>query len=114
MSNRHCLRAVLGAMSSLLISACGFPNTATVPGPLSPQDLAAAQAKDPTLTAASVEQGRELFIASCNKCHGHPDVHFKTAEEWPAVVERMRKKADLSEADGHLVLAFILAQGAAR
>lgn len=35
-------------------------------------------------------EGRETFGRVCSRCHALPDPAQHTAEEWPAVVERMR------------------------
>jgi hypothetical protein len=59
-------------------------------------------------TAESLATGHDLFIDNCNRCHDYPDLTAKAEDKWPATVEKMRKKADLTHAQGDLVLEFIL------
>lgn len=41
--------------------------------------------------ALPVGEGRERFRTVCTRCHALPDPDQHTAEEWPAVVQRMRE-----------------------
>ena len=42
-------------------------------------------------------QGREVFERVCSRCHALPDPAQHTADQWPAVVERMRDDMDRME-----------------
>ncbi len=49
------------------------------------------QAMDTTrLAALDTSEGR-LFKANCSRCHAAPDPAQHTADEWPSVVERMKR-----------------------
>jgi mono/diheme cytochrome c family protein len=71
-----------------------------------------ASAPPPVLSgehASELSQGHDLFTASCNRCHGYPDLTKKPDEHWPHAVERMGKKAHLDAAGQAAVLHYILA-----
>lgn len=44
--------------------------------------------------------GREAFVRICSRCHALPDPRQRAAEEWPAVVERMRGHMERMEVEG--------------
>ncbi len=44
----------------------------------------------PDLVPLPESPGAESFKNACSQCHALPDPKLHTAEEWPAVVERMR------------------------
>lgn len=88
---------------------CGFPKAGPVPGPVSPGAATNAKAKWPGTTDESLASGRALFAAKCNACHSHPDVKAISEEKWPSILDRMAKKADLSQKEHDDVLHFVLA-----
>ncbi len=104
------LRALL--LSPVLLLACR-PAAAPAPAPLSPAALSAANARWPDASAESFENGRQLFLTHCNRCHGYPDVSKVDEDDWPSIVQRMGRKAHLDDAQKELVLRFILAEKAA-
>ena len=103
MSNRSL--AILVALTA----ACGYPKSGAVPGPVSPTAEATAATRWPGTTPDSLRNGRELFMAKCNDCHGHPDITAIGEDHWPGILGRMGKKAKLTEAQTQDVLHFILA-----
>lgn len=44
-------------------------------------------------------EGREAFVRICSRCHALPDPGQHAAEEWPAVVERMRGHMERMEVE---------------
>lgn len=60
--------------------------------------------------------GREAFVRICSRCHALPDPRQRAAEEWPAVVERMRGHMErmdveaISDAEADRVVRYL--QGA--
>jgi cytochrome c5 len=44
--------------------------------------------------------GRDAFARICSRCHALPDPRQHEADEWPAVVERMRGHMDRMEVEG--------------
>jgi hypothetical protein len=71
--------------------------------------VAAAKARRAEITDADLADGRQLFEKKCDHCHGHPDVTYKSVDEWPVVMKRMASRADLSQQQHDNVLSFILA-----
>ncbi|HEX4449171.1 MAG TPA: hypothetical protein VH044_20675, partial [Polyangiaceae bacterium] len=76
---------------------------------LSASGAASASARWPGVTADSLSHGREVFVASCNACHGYPDLTAIADERWPGILEKMAKKAGLGPEDRDAVLHFVLA-----
>lgn len=100
---------VASAATAALVGC--FPRTGEPPGPVSPAEVERARTKWPESTEASLNEGRGMFIANCKKCHGLPDRNAITADKWPATVERMGAKIDLSANQRQLILRFIEATG---
>ncbi len=84
-------------LAMLALPAC-FPKSALPPGPLSPEVVVREQARRPAVTAESLEEGRQVFIATCGQCHDHPDIHAVALDKWPRILDRMvaRTKLDAS------------------
>ncbi len=100
-------RLLLCTFPLLLLTAC-FPKAGTAPGPLSTLALESARSRWPDASPDELEQGRQLFLANCNACHGYPDRVAYSEENWPDITRRMGDKVDLSPADTERVLRFIL------
>lgn len=92
----------------LAITACGYPKTAAAPGPVTGTAAETAATRWPGTTPASLNTGRELFLAKCNDCHGYPDTKRIADERWPKILTRMGKKADLTPEQTETVLRFVL------
>ena len=60
-------------------------------------------------TAEQLESGKTLFTGNCAKCHGLKVPESRTPEQWEKVLQRMIPKARLSEEDGKLVRAYVIA-----
>ncbi len=101
----------LGALVTLggLGSAGCYPKSAPAPGSVTAGSVTWATAKFPEATEASLNEGRESFLAKCNACHGYPDLAEHTDEEWGPIVERMGSKSDLDAAKTKNVLHYVLA-----
>lgn len=108
---RTLVARALGALAALtLVAGCGFPKTVDKPPPA----LSAAQVEKesqghPGTTQASLNGGRDAFVAKCNGCHGYPDLSTIADDKWPDIVKRMGKKSDLDEQQTAQVLGFIRA-----
>jgi len=98
---------LLSALVCATSSACG-PKSGAAPGPLSTTSTELARSRWPDASAESLEQGRQLFLVNCHRCHSYPDRTAYTAEEWPSLVRRMGRKAHISDAEAMLVLRFVL------
>ena len=103
--------AVISAVVSAatLLAGC-YPKVGPAPGPVTPVALAAAQARDATLTAETVEQGRQVFLEHCDKCHGYAALEAVREAEWPSIVTRMSSRAGIKKPEEQkALLAFVLA-----
>lgn len=54
-------------------------------------------------------QGEQLFTSNCQKCHGLKKPESKTPEQWNKTVKRMIPRAKLSDEQGKLVRAYLIA-----
>ena len=55
-------------------------------------------------------EGKTLYENNCGKCHELYDTKAFSAEKWKPIVENMRKKARLSEADGLKIFNYVAMQ----
>lgn len=101
-------RHVITSFGLVVLASCGFPKTGAAPGPVAPGAASAAEQRWPGTTAAHLDEGRNLFIAKCNGCHGYPDLRAIPEERWEGVMKKMGDKADLSAEQSSRVLRFIL------
>jgi hypothetical protein len=74
---------------------------------VSPEVLAVAGA--PPESEASLAVSRETFVTVCTECHLLPAPKWHSSDEWPDVVESMRKEhdAEFDDAQKADVLAYI-------
>jgi mono/diheme cytochrome c family protein len=106
------MRTTLKLITIVALTAaagCATPRTAPAPGAISPDAVEMAKTRWPGASAQTLEEGRGIFLSSCNKCHGYPDRSAYADEKWPGIIERMGKKAKLSPEQAQLVLRFIQA-----
>lgn len=59
--------------------------------------------------ADQLEQGKTIFTGNCAKCHKLKDPESRSPEQWNKVLKRMIPKAKLSDEDGKLVRAYLIA-----
>jgi cytochrome c5 len=102
-------------LAILSLNGCGFPQTGAAPPAASPAEVASVKAQFPTATDAQIQEGHDMFVAKCNKCHSHPDLgpSANAKVEWDKVVVRMGKKADLTDDQTNNVLHYVLGVRAA-
>ena len=60
-------------------------------------------------SAVQLEHGKSIFMANCAKCHKLKEPGSRTPDEWNKVLKRMIPKAKLSDDDGKLVRAYLIA-----
>lgn len=53
--------------------------------------------------------GRSLFVTRCIECHSLPRPKEYAPAQWPGLVNKMARRADLTPADQKAVTAYILA-----
>jgi hypothetical protein len=98
---------VVGA-AQLLVAGCIFPKAGALPEPATPDAVARAQAKWSDASDSSLAAGRQLFASHCNACHSYPDLNAISEDRWPAIVEKMGRKAGLEGSEEQLLLRFVL------
>ena len=83
------------AAGAALMVSCG-PKSTAVTGP--------------KYTASEqLVQGKTIFENSCSKCHKLPDPAKHDDQGWIKTLSRMAPKAKLSDEDGKLVRAYLIA-----
>lgn len=55
----------------------------------------------------AVIDGEVIFNTSCQSCHGSHVSHFRTAEQWTEIVNRMAPQAGLTDTTTAYVNAFV-------
>lgn len=93
--------------AALLVVAVSCGGSA-VPRPTEAH-LARARERWPDTTRASLERGRELYVARCSGCHPlHPPA-TQPAARWATVLDQMAPRARLSAEERDLVLRYLTA-----
>ncbi|ASZ09938.1 hypothetical protein KTO58_26220 [Chitinophaga pendula] len=52
-------------------------------------------------------EGKSLFLEKCGKCHKYQLPEFRTADKWTGIMERMAKKAKLTDTQKAAVTEFV-------
>lgn len=60
-------------------------------------------------TNDQIAKGETLMQANCGNCHKIKAAETRTAEQWNGILKRMIPKAKLSDDDGLLVRAYLIA-----
>jgi mono/diheme cytochrome c family protein len=60
-------------------------------------------------SAAQIAEGQVIFTSHCGKCHQLYQPEEKSVAKWNAVLPPMIKKAKLSDEQGELVRAYVMA-----
>ncbi len=108
------IAVVFAVLAGTALAGCMYPKAAEPPAPLTTAEVESARAEYPEVTGATLTAGRDLFVAHCNECHGHPDVTAIAEDEWPGIVKEMGRKAKLDGKQAASVLRFIQSVRAAR
>lgn len=98
-------RRLLAAALLLAAVACGG---GSVPRPTDAH-LARARERWPDATRASLERGRELYVARCSGCHPLHRPDSQPAGRWAELVDEMAPRARLSQDERELVLRYLTA-----
>lgn len=102
------------------IAACTKKAVPTAAAPSAPAPVAApAPTPDPVAPAITppptgggkmnlqmVESGKKIYNNSCGRCHGLKKTENYTQEDWVGIMERMAKKARLTDTEKADVLAY--------
>jgi mono/diheme cytochrome c family protein len=92
------------AVATLLLVQCS-PKT----GKSTAASTSTAKTTGPQYTEAQVNEGHSIYTANCGKCHKLFNPSDKSLEKWNAVLPPMIKKAHLSDEQGELVRAYVMA-----
>ena len=101
------LKITLLAILSVIIYSCA--SKSSIPTEVAkkeePKEVVVATVLTPELM-----EGKALYENNCGKCHDLYDTKAFSAEKWKPIVEDMRKKARLSEADGLKIFNYVAMQ----
>jgi hypothetical protein len=103
--NRYVLASIAASLG-LAAVACG---PSFIAPDVTPDLVQIGQSQWTGTTQASLEEGRELFVTHCHRCHVLPTPKSRTVEKWHKIIIKMAKKAKLDDAQRDTVLRFILA-----
>jgi len=78
---------------------------------LSSEDLLNAAKKTwPDLTTKTLDEGKYLYYeGACVNCHGAKKIVNRSMAEWPAIIERMAPKSNITDAQKDAVMKYVLA-----
>lgn len=76
---------------------------------VTPAMVSAAKKRWPDASAESLERGRALFADKCKVCHALPAPKEHSADEWPKIMDKMGKLAELDPAGREAVLRYVIA-----
>lgn len=88
------------ALGALLLANCS---------PKTGKSTAASTGPEVHYTEAQLAQGKTIFTSHCGRCHQLFQPEEKTVAKWNAVLPSMIKKAKLSDDEGALVRAYVMA-----
>jgi cytochrome c5 len=91
------------AAGAFLLNACSPKVAKPVAGPAEPAK------PEVHYSEAQLAEGKTLFTASCGRCHKLFEPVSKSVSKWESVLPRMIKRAKLSEEEGTLVRAYVMA-----
>ncbi|MDA1193697.1 MAG: hypothetical protein O2894_00780 [Planctomycetota bacterium] len=112
----HLARVVLGAALLPLVAACAWQVPAD-PGlnfkyrsrASQPAAFVSAPAEQVSVSAASDEGARALYLDHCSRCHQPFDPQSVPAAQWPLYVAKYAPRAGLFGTDRSRVLAWLQA-----
>lgn len=93
-----------GAFVTLMVNCSPKASKAISEMPVESKDQIAAK-----YNPQQLETGKTIFQSNCNKCHKLKEPGSRTPEQWNKVLKRMIPKAKLSDNDGMLVRAYLIA-----
>ncbi|MCD6069152.1 MAG: hypothetical protein K0S33_3978 [Bacteroidetes bacterium] len=75
---------------------------------LSAELSAASDIRYPGLPKEDIAAGEKLYNGECGRCHRLFEPEFKSEQDWPAIMDWMAPKAQLSDAQKQKVLKYVL------
>ena len=61
----------------------------------------------PGVTAEQVMEGRSLYVRRCGNCHQLIEPKLREPDEWPAEVDRMAQRANLTPEQRQRVVLYL-------
>lgn len=88
----------------------------TASKPIIPGDaqLSAIKQKYPDVSMDKLNNGYGIFTGECTKCHKPKNLYKRKAEEIPDIIDRMAKKAKITDEQKDAVLKYALSVKAAQ
>ena len=71
-------------------------------------------ARGQPVSLGELQEGRSLYVARCASCHRLPPPEAYSPERWPAFVDEMAARAQLTSPQATTVLRYLLAARDAR
>ena len=96
------MRAGAVLLLILLVTGCG----GQIPL-VTPELVAAAQARWPTSSTASLTRGREVLTINCSRCHRAPIPSDHTEAEWTYYLREMGPRAQLQTEQADALQMFL-------
>ena len=93
-----------GAFVTLMVNCTPKASKAISELPVETKEQITAQ-----YSPQQLESGKTIFTGNCAKCHKLKEPESRTPEQWNKVLKRMIPKAKLSDDDGKLVRAYLIA-----
>ncbi len=59
-------------------------------------------------TLAELQQGHDLYMNNCGKCHKLPGISKHTNQQWKGILDRMIPKAELNNEQSYLIFRYIV------
>jgi cytochrome c5 len=97
-----------GIACALVALACA---SKMLPQPSEGQAAYATKSGKPS-TVNSLDQGRDLYILKCDKCHSLPTVQDHSPEKWDKIMNKMKGEADLSAREDYLIRTYVVTSSA--
>jgi len=93
-------------IAAATLAACA--QTVAAPQPLTAAQIDSAQRRWPDTTEAKLTQGRDLFFAKCNACHGYPNLEAIEESRWQKILQVMGPRATLDQKQVDAVLRYVV------
>ena len=102
------IRLITGIACALMAFACAGK---FLPVPSEGQAAYATKSGTPS-TVSTLDQGRNLYILKCDKCHALPAVQDHSPEKWDKIMTRMKVEAGLTPREDYLVRTYVVSSSA--
>lgn len=112
------LSSAIVIVLTILYTGCKPHKNATVStapvvpaAPLTTDDLVkVAKTKWPDVTAQTIDEGQAIYTTgACIKCHVAAKIETISEQEWPPIIDRMARKAHISDTQKDAVMKYVLA-----